>query len=83
MEVCRDVAEVVAAVERIIDREKNEHPEEGASFFFRGEVRNYVRPGSRDLNPAFSCLLDRERTPSLRRGASPERRLLSRRPDDG
>ena len=60
MEVCRDVAEVVAAVERIIDRERNERPEEGASFFFRGEVRNYARTGSRDLNPAFSCLLDRD-----------------------
>lgn len=60
MEVCRDVAEVVAAVERIIDREKNEHPEEGVSFFFRGEVRNYARTGSRVLNPAFSCLLDRD-----------------------
>ena len=61
---CRNVADIVSEVRRIIETEKAEHPEDGAEFFFRGEKKNYATNDNSEVGTHFCCCLYQPNTPN-------------------
>lgn len=61
---CTTMAEVVERAFAIIEREKRDHKEPGATFFFRGESRNYCHRGnaSAPLESSFPSCLDQSKS---------------------
>lgn len=56
---CQNIEDIVSEVRRIIDFEKRLNPEDGAEFFFRGEVCNHATNSNDEIPTSFDCSLDR------------------------
>lgn len=58
---CKNLSEIVAVIKAAIDKEREESPESGCEFFFRGESKNFESDDdSVSLGTAFKSTLDRK-----------------------